>query len=76
MGQLELINEIFRDNYELCTLQDSEAYLTYIVRLIQTHGFYDEFLDTFRIFYDASVQEDTLPMAKKILSCLLDEEYL
>jgi hypothetical protein len=34
MGQLELINEIFRDNYELCTLQDSEAYLTYIVRLI------------------------------------------
>jgi hypothetical protein len=40
IGQLELINEIFRDNYDLCMALESEAYLTYALNLIQTHGFY------------------------------------
>jgi hypothetical protein len=77
-GQIELVNQIFTDNPQLCMMvTDSE--LEYYTEMITIHGHFPEFLEVFEILNKEASFGSSSPnaeIAKKVIRVLLNESYI
>ena len=74
IGNLDLLQNIFRDNIELC-LSLTKDKLLYFLKLIAYHGQEAEFLEIFNILVTHEGNSDIKALQKKVLRVLLNDKW-